>query len=171
MLSSLTELTLTAPPAVSRTNLTWYLNQIWQLYFSDVPRVNEVYIDYCYPWKSRLGLIRLSVDNSLTFIGINTLLQLPQVPDYVLTTTIAHELVHYTHGFGSPLPRRWKHPHANHVVDRELEHRSLGESLAWCNEWIDQCWYPFYDLQRASGWSTINNLSGARAVSHPQTQP
>lgn len=139
----------------SRQQLSLYLNQIWQHYFSDTPRVNHVEIEYSYPWKSRLGLIRLSLDASVSFIGINALLQLPQVPEYVLITTIAHELVHYTHGFGSPLPRRCKHPHANHVVDRELEARTLGEYLYQCNAWIDKHWYSFYDTQRASGWASL----------------
>jgi hypothetical protein len=132
--------------------LTAYLNRIWRKHFTDIPRVNTVHIGYCFPWKSRLGLIRLSLDQSTTFIGINSLLQLPQVPEYVLITTIAHELVHYTHGFGSPLPRKYKYPHANGVVERELESRELGESLHCCNRWIDKHWYPFYDVQRASGW-------------------
>ena len=129
----------------SRKDLTGYLFSIWSTYFADTPLVNEVHIAYSYPWKSRLGLIRLSLDNAITFIGINTLLQHPRVPDYVLLTTVAHELVHYKHGFGSPLPRRYKHPHANRVVDRELEAHQLGEPLRLCNEWINKYWYSFYD--------------------------
>ncbi len=145
-------------PGTSRKDLSTYLDHIWQQYFVDIPRVNDVYIEYCYPWKSRLGLIRLSLDKTTSFIGINTLLQVQQVPEYVLVTTIAHELVHYTHGFGSPLPRRCKHPHANNVVDRELELRELGEHLRCCNEWIDTCWYSFYDMQRASGWAGMGGI-------------
>jgi hypothetical protein len=141
--------------ALPGRNLTLYLDWIWQRYFADVMRVNEVLINYCYPWKSRLGLIRLSIDKTCSFIGINSLLQLQQVPECVLITTIAHELVHYTHGFGSPLPRACKHPHANGVVDRELERRELGTYLHCCNEWIDNCWYSFYDMERESGWANI----------------
>ena len=136
-------------------DLAGYLDQIWHTYFADTPQVNDVHIGYCYPWKSRLGLIRLSLDKTTTFIGVNALLQLQQVPEYVLTVTIAHELTHYAHGFGSPLPRVCKHPHANKVVDRELESRELGVQLRCCNEWIDKSWYPFYDMQRASGWPGI----------------
>jgi len=65
----------------------------------------------------------MTVDNKISFIGINALLQHAQVPEYVLITTIAHELTHYAHGFGSPLPRCYEHPHANNVVERELERR------------------------------------------------
>ncbi len=145
--------------AASRKDLTGYLERIWRLYFMDIPRANVVEIAYCYPWKSRLGLIRLSLDATTSFIGINSLLQLEAVPEYVLITTIAHELVHYTHGFGSPLPRCCKHPHANRVVDRELERRELGTYLRFCNEWIDKHWYSFYDMQRASGWADIAGTS------------
>ena len=139
----------------NRRDLTTYLNHIWRHYFADIPRVNDVSIDYRYPWKTRLGLIRLSQDQSTSSIGINTLLVLEQVPEDVLITTIAHELVHYAHGFGSPLPRYYKHPHANKIVDRELEQRDLGNQLRCCHEWIDKYWYSFYDMQRASSWAGI----------------
>jgi hypothetical protein len=150
-------------PSLPERNPTLYLDWLWQHYFNDIVRVNEVFINYCYPWKSRLGLIRLALDKTHSFIGLNSLLQLSQVPECVLITTIAHEMVHYTHGFGSPLPRIYKYPHANGVVDRELERRELGACLRCCNEWIDKYWYSFYDMQRESGWA---NIPGAQRVTH-----
>ncbi len=137
------------PPAWCKHELAACLNLIWERYFIDVPRANTILIEYCYPWKSRLGLIRLSLDATITFIGINALLRQREVPDYVLMTTIAHEVVHYSHGFGSPLPRCFKYPHANKVVDKALEQRGMGVYLQCCNEWIDKNWYTFYDAQRA----------------------
>ncbi len=134
---------------------TLYLDDIWQTYFADVPLVNRVEIAYCQPWKRRLGLIRLSLDNTISFIGLNALLQLPQIPEYILLTTIAHELTHYAHGFGSPLPRLYKHPHANNVVKHELERRGLGEVLRLCDEWIDSRWFSFYDKEHESGWDSL----------------
>ncbi len=119
-----------------------------------MPRVNEVQIAWCQPWKNRLGLIRLSLDEKISFIGINTLLQHELVPEYVLLTTVAHELVHYAHGFGSPLPRPYTHPHANNVVNRELEKRGLGTSVRQCDLWIDREWFAFYDTQRKSDWTS-----------------
>ena len=136
-------------------DLNKYLDNIWQHYFNDVPCVNEVQIAYCHPWKRRLGLIRLSLDNRISFIGINALLQHEQVPKYVLITTIAHELTHYAHGFGSPLPRLYAHPHANNTVNRELERRGLGEDAHRCDEWVDKYWFAFYYKQREAGWSGI----------------
>jgi hypothetical protein len=135
--------------------LALYLNEIWQAYFADVPRVNQIEIAYGQPWKRRLGLIRLSQDALISFIGINALLQLPQVPEYILTATIAHELAHYAHGFGSPLPRLHRHPHANNVVKRELESRGLGEILDHCDAWIDREWFPFYERERSNGWVNL----------------
>ena len=131
-------------------DLNTYLDAIWRQYFSDIPCVNTVEIAYCYPWKRRLGLIRLSLDNSTTFIGINSLLQHQEVPQYILITTIAHELTHYAHGFGSPLPRISTHPHANNVVNRELEQRGLGKYAQLCDQWIDEHWFSFYTSHRGT---------------------
>jgi len=128
-------------------DLSIYLSSLWQHYFSDVPRANKVEIAFCRPWKSRLGLIRMSLDGTRSFIGINSLLRHEDVPDCVLMTTIAHELVHYTHGFGSPLPQLFEHPHANNIVDKELKRRGLGDTLFDCNTWIDAHWYSFYEGQ------------------------
>lgn len=137
-----------------------YLETIWQRYFSDVPCMNEVQIAYCAPWKTRLGLIRMTVDEALSFIGVNALLQHATVPEYLLVTTIAHELVHYAHGFGSPLPRLYAHPHANNVVNRELAQRGLEEYVQLSDEWIDNNWFDFYQKVRTSGWANMRGNKG-----------
>ncbi|HLX56582.1 MAG TPA: hypothetical protein VKR83_06130 [Ktedonobacteraceae bacterium] len=149
---------------LSRQHLRQTLETIWQDHFSDIPRINHVEIAYCHPWKRRLGLIRLSLDSTKSFIGINALLQLQEVPDYVLHTTIAHELAHYAHGFGSPLPRIFAHPHANNIVERELTKRGLGQLAQKCDDWIDKQWFPFYDMQRETGWIGIAHTS--RSIYH-----
>jgi len=135
-----------SPNTTSVRDLNTYLDCIWQRHFSDIPRVNKVEIAYGHPWKQRLGLIRLSLDNKLSFIAINALLQQRSVPECVLITTIAHEVTHYAHGFGSPLPRLYQHPHANDVVNRELKQRGLGEYARSCDEWIDREWFAFYQV-------------------------
>lgn len=149
-------------PLLVVRNLKTYLEYIWEHYFADVPYVNEVQISYCQPWKSRLGLIRMSLDESVSFIGVNALLQHRFVPEYVLITTIAHELVHYAHGFGSPLPRPYEHPHANNVVNRELETRDLGTYVQQCDAWIDKEWLAFYDTQQKSGWAETLGVRPSR---------
>ncbi len=152
---SLLERPIISDTITSARNPTVYLDDIWQKYFADVPRVNQIEIAYCQPWKRRLGLIRLSLDNTTSFIGVNALLQIQQIPEYILITTIAHELTHYAHGFGSPLPRSYKHPHANNVVKNELERRGLSETMRLCDEWIDSEWFSFYDRQREAGWAEL----------------
>ncbi len=127
-----------------------YLNSIWRRYFSDVPRKNEVQIAYGSAWKTRLGMIRMTLDETTSFISVNVLLQRPAVPEYLLVTTIAHELAHYAHGFGSPLPRLYSHPHAHNVVNKELAKRGLKEYVQLSDKWIDTCWFEFYQLERVS---------------------
>lgn len=163
---SLLETPILPDQADAPRNPARYLDEIWQAHFADVPRVNLVDIAYCQPWKRRLGLIRLSLDNTTSFIGVNALLQLPRVPEYILIITIAHELTHYAHGFGSPLPRLHEHPHANNVVKRELEGRGLGTILNLCDDWIDKEWFSFYDQERASGW--LNLPVGHRSARKPR---
>lgn len=167
---SLLEIPMIQHPTATQRNPTRYLDEIWQTYFADVPRANQVDIAYCRPWKRRLGLIRLSLDNATSFIGVNALLQLSRVPEYILITTVAHELAHYAHGFGSPLPRLHEHPHANNVVKRELERRGLGETLGLCDAWIDREWFSFYDAEREAGWLNLPATHrGARGPRKNQT--
>jgi hypothetical protein len=156
---------LVIPCLEERRDLGGYLEQIWSAYFADTPRVNEVTIGYCYPWKSRLGLIRLSLDHCISFIGVNALLQSPLIPECVVLVTIAHELAHYAHGFGSPLPRACLHPHANQVIERELERRELGAQMRCCNEWIDKNWLSFYHRQREMGWAGFYGICSVSALS------
>ena len=144
-----------ALPIHNRQNVMLYLNTIWQRYFSDIPCMNDVQIAYRQPWKGRLGMIRMTLDNTVSFIGVNALLLHQQVPEYLLITTIAHELTHYAHGFGSPLPRLYPHPHANNVVTIELKRRGLGAYVQQSDTWIDKHWFSFYATERTSGWAGI----------------
>lgn len=128
------------------------LETIWGRYFADMPRANRVEVGFRRPWMRRLGVICLSEDQRTTSIGINSLLRLPEVPYCLTLITIAHELVHYAHGFGSPLPRRHAHPHRGGIVTRELKQRGLGEELAEYSDWIGEHWWSFYARQqRRSG--------------------
>ncbi|MCS7003615.1 MAG: hypothetical protein NZ518_12260, partial [Dehalococcoidia bacterium] len=124
--------------------LAGLLDQTWETYFPDVPRANEVIIGFVRHWKTRLGLIRMTESEARTFIGINGLLRLREVPDVVVLITTAHELCHYAHGFGSPLPRRYAHPHAGNVVGLELQARGLGPQMREYDNWIADRWHDFY---------------------------
>lgn len=116
------------------------LDHVWRTWFADVERVTPVSIQFVRPWKSRLAVIYLT-DHDRTFIGVNRYLRDHRVPYQVCLVTIAHELAHYTHGFGSHHPRRYRHPHRGNVVQRELTRRGLGAELRFYTEWTNDIWF------------------------------
>jgi hypothetical protein len=118
--------------------------RIWGRYFADVPRVNAVEVAFRRPWMRRLGVISLSEDQRTTRIGVNSLLAHDEAPRCLTLITVAHELVHYAHGFGSPLPRRHPHPHRGGIVPRELAARGLAAELDEYADWIHRHWWSFY---------------------------
>lgn len=118
---------------------------LWEHYFPDVPRANNVEIEFTAPWKARLGVITMALDERTSYIGINALLRHLEVPTYITTITVAHEMVHYAHGFGSPLPRRYKYPHRGGIVQKELFNRGLRPDFDLYLDWIHRHWFGFYD--------------------------
>jgi len=62
------------------------------------------------------------------------------VPDYVVNATIAHELCHYTHGFSSPLEKRFLNPHQGNVIKKELSKRGLLEEQEMADKWLKKNW-------------------------------
>ena len=139
------------------------LEQIWERHFPDTPRVNRVRVSYGGTWKSRLGLITMSEDEKTSYIQVNALLGYPQIPEYITFITIAHEMVHYAHGFGSPLPRRYKHPHRGGIVKRELTRRGIVREYALYDAWVYDHWYDFYGRWEMSVNQTTNGRSGGAA--------
>jgi hypothetical protein len=100
------------------------------------------------------GLLRKNIedydaqdDKRVTVITITKYFQDEQVPDYVVKATIAHELCHYTHGFSSPLEKRFDKPHQGNVINKELKKRDLLESQNMADDWLKKNWlhvvYPF----------------------------
>ena len=126
------------------------LDQIWEQYFTDTPRINRVRVSYGGAWKSRLGLITMSEDEKTSYIQVNGLLMHPEIPENITFVTVAHEMVHYAHGFGSPLPRRYKHPHRGGVVKRELIRRGMAHQYDLYDQWVYDNWYEFYAAWDAS---------------------
>lgn len=144
------------------------LADVWEYHFPDTPRVNDVDIAYCRPSKTRLGWIALSESGQSSLIGINRLLRHPEVPLDICLVTVAHEVVHYSHGFGSPLPRRYADPHADGVVERELIARGLADPLRRYEAWATDHWTDFYTQQASprarQGREASSALSNAAAV-------
>jgi hypothetical protein len=124
-----------------QTWLNGQLERIWSSWFWDVERITPVSIRYVRPWRRRLAVIYLTDGDRRSFIGVNRLLSDQRVPYTVCLVTIAHELVHYAHGFGSHHPRRYRHPHRGNVVQRELTRRGLGAELRFYTEWTNEVWF------------------------------
>lgn len=123
----------------------WLQNElkvIWNKYFSDLKMINPIDIRFGRKAKCRLGSIKLTKEKK-SLISINSLLKDPRVPDYLITVTIAHELVHYGHGFSSLHKRKFKHPHQGGVVTKELEARGLGKYIESQKSWLKNNWVNY----------------------------
>lgn len=132
------------------------LYDIWEEYFSDVPRQNLVRIRFGKHAKRQLGCIVLLKDDrsverfigerddidvrSVSEIRITRYFAYDNVPEFVIKSTIAHELCHYTHGFNSPLKQLYNKPHQGGVVNREMRERGLGEVLDNAQGWLKENW-------------------------------
>lgn len=145
------------------------LDEIWDNHFSDIPQENNVKIVWGRRARTRLGSIKggngprltrqrpknkpsrsgASTLNHLqrspeeTIITINALFKDEKIPEEVVIATIAHELVHYAHGFHSPLEQKFDAPHAGGIVIKELEKRGLGKIMKIQKEWLKNNWRDY----------------------------
>lgn len=119
------------------------LDALWRAHFADVSRVNDLVAGFAYPWRRHLGRIRMSLDRQVTQITLNRLLDDPEVPEAILIAIIAHEIVHYAQGFGSPLPRAQRHAHAHDAVSHELARRGLAAYEDALERWSHEDWPGF----------------------------
>ncbi len=122
--------------------LTERVRLLRENHFADVPQGYPIVTRFSTRAKYRLGCI-CARDNT-ALIQVNRLYADPFVPVYVVDGTLAHELAHYAHGFGSGLPQRYKHAHRGGVVDKELEQRGLGELYVRSEQWRKRHWDAFY---------------------------
>lgn len=118
------------------------LVQIWRLLFPDVEKANEVKAVFKGKWKNKFG--HIVKKKKETEIAINGLFSEPIVPEYVIDATLAHELIHYMHGFGSPLKQKYKHPHKGGVVTKELLKRGFGHSMRLERGFYKRLWPVIY---------------------------
>lgn len=125
------------------------LADLWYRHFPDVPQVNDVRIKFGQRAANRLGSIKLGrketkqIDGTLqkrSIITVTGHFADPAIPEEVVRAVIAHELVHYAHGFSSPHPKLHRHPHQGGVVDRELVKRGLGDLLKVHEVWLKKEW-------------------------------
>lgn len=137
-----------------RTNewLDLQLQHIWQKHFSDIEQVTPIKIQFGRRAYRRLGSIILSPSRAdrqkqHAHIVISGILADTQVPEFIIQQVIAHELVHYIHGFGSHLPRHLKHPHQGGVIVREFKRRGLWELFRAYQSWMKINWLPYLKQQ------------------------
>ncbi len=122
--------------------LTERVRLLRENHFADVPQGYPIVTRFSTRAKYRLGCICARDGNAL--IQVNRLYADVAVPVYVVDGTLAHELAHYAHGFGSGLPRVYEHAHRGGVVDKELLARGLGPLYERAEQWRRQHWDTFY---------------------------
>ncbi len=112
------------------------LNSIWTKYFADIPKQSRVFIRFGRFAKLRLGSIKYDRETCDTKITITSMFKDSWIPKDVVDYTIAHELVHYSHGFSSLHIRLHKYPHAGGIIKKEMLSRGLGKQFCAYKDWI-----------------------------------
>lgn len=124
------------------------LDFLWRKYFFDVDRSNNVEIKFGRKARKRLGSIRQAINSDDTLIIINGHFKDEFIPEYVIDSTIIHELCHYAHGFSSPLPQLSPFPHRGGLVKREFKKRGLENLLRREMSWLNQHWFKYLQSLR-----------------------
>ena len=144
---------------------TWLakrMYRMWEDHFADVPRRNFVLIKFGRSSSRQLGSIKWARkstrikslmkksdlreyhsnqdDKRITVITITKKFMNADIPEFVIDATIAHELVHYVHGFSSPLKQTFRYPHQGGIVRKELESRGLGKMQKKARIWLRENW-------------------------------
>jgi hypothetical protein len=120
---------------------------LMHIHFADVPQGYPIATRFGIRARNRFGSIGAQARQ--TIILVNRLFADPFVPIYVVDGTLAHELAHYAHGYGSGLPLLHRDPHRGGVVDKELDRRGLGEINRNAEQWRAAHWDAFYQLRCA----------------------
>jgi hypothetical protein len=134
-----------APSLRSHAWLQQQFQEIWDTHFADVERLNIVTITWGGTARQRLGSITGkggSFDSpERSEIRINALLRDERIPQSVVWQTIGHEMAHYTHGFCSPHPKKFAHPHRGNVIEKELVARNMTAVYKESEAWLKQNWH------------------------------
>jgi len=139
------------------------LNQIWNMLFPEVERKNNIIVRFKGKWRNKFGHIKLLKDKT-TEIAINSHFKNLEIPEYIIDLTLAHELVHYMHGFNSPLEKRFRHPHKGNIVNRELVNRGFGSMLRLEKAFVRQKWPEFLKQNHARRKQNINPMQFLRKL-------
>lgn len=112
------------------------LDYIWLRYFPDITQTNKVFIKFGRFARLRLGSIKYNKHSGDTTITITPMFKNKSIPQEVIDHTIAHELIHYTHGFSSPHPKLHKYPHEGGIVKKEMSERGMKNLIKAYGSWI-----------------------------------
>ncbi len=133
----------------SQRSLLWLRERadcLWKAHFSDVPIGYPLQVSWGIRAHHRFGSI--SARDEKAVVRLNVLFAFPEVPEYVIDAVLVHEFVHYAHGFGSGLPKRYRHPHRGGVIEKELALRGLLAQDVRADEWLKTCWEEVYRQYR-----------------------
>ncbi len=119
----------------NNTFLKLRLEKIWSRYFLDLPKV-KIAIKFGRFARLRLGSIKFIKNNPQTVITITAMFKNKKIPISVIDHTIAHELVHFAHGFSSNRVRLFKYPHAGGIVKKEMLRRGMGKLNQDYQRWV-----------------------------------
>lgn len=101
------------------------------------------------PWKSKLGHIKPFKNTEFgSLIEINSVLNDPRVPEFVVEATLLHELIHYFQGFGSNKPRQRRHPHRGGSVQNEMARFGWTQIQQKQDEWVKQNFFHLWKQNR-----------------------
>ena len=112
------------------------LDYLWSKHFPEVGQTNPIHIRFGRYSKYRLGSIKLNRRTDHSFITITGMFKGKNIPQEVVDHTLAHELVHYAHGFSSKRARLHKYPHAGGVVNKEMIDRGMGGLVKAYKAWV-----------------------------------
>ncbi len=117
------------------------LSEIWETYFPDTEREPDLAIRFGSKAAGRLGSIKRR--RGQTIITVTSYFRDPTIPQDVIDETIAHELVHYAHGFESPLPQLYRYPHEGGIIRREMVKRGLSIIQRNAKRWLKHHWRAY----------------------------
>lgn len=138
--------------------LAEFMHSLWEKNFPDVKRKNNIIVRWKGRWKNKFGHIK-RLKNKDTEIGINSWFKDKRVPEYIIELTLAHEIVHYMHGFQSPHPKLFRHPHQGGVVDKELKKRGYSVMLKEEKKWFKDVWLrEIHKINPEKGKVTVKYL-------------
>ena len=123
--------------------LATLFHELWDSKFPDVKKRNNVLVRWKGSWKNKFGHIK-RLKNKDTEIVVNSFFKDERVPKEIIELTLAHELIHYMHGFNSPLPRQYKNPHKGGIVTKELKKRGFSHLIKKENLFVKKEWKDIY---------------------------